>query len=488
MPAPTNTTPATAIDITGALPYSNTQQVDFSGTAYTVYYKRTALDGETEFGAWFFGDLVTYKPYTEVVDENDVLIDFGEGSKIQGNPNKPIQHPAVSGTTYYYRVTPLVAGNVPANLTISLLLGANQTILAGTPFINEKLGSGYPAVFFSRTADDTAVKFIAPFAGGENAAIFRDGTALFFDLGGAAGDPAFAWLYDGQLNLLNAAVISLADARGLTCNGDGNNFFISFVSGGVGSVKAISKAGAVGATVASGISNMAWAIAVSPDETILYFVKTTGAIGRWNLTSNTVLSDLAAAVASYTTSGIGSGAEILCLSDGKIVVGYALTASPNTLLIKVYNADGTTYSTITPGGVVAIRFGTAENDPTHFVTTIDNASSGIYRDIKKLRTSDGAVEWSVKTTVFDAGVSTETAAASMIRFGRSSSCPVSVIRQAIIPPSITKNSGLYFIDPGSEKRNDTIFSSITGSPPTSFTSRKHKVKPFVIQPVDTSGV
>jgi hypothetical protein len=67
MPAPTNTSFATATDL-GTLSASTltaSLRVDDSGTAYTVYFTFVAASDGVAAGALAFGDLVTYQPFLQ---------------------------------------------------------------------------------------------------------------------------------------------------------------------------------------------------------------------------------------------------------------------------------------------------------------------------------------------------------------------------------------------------------------------------------------
>lgn len=432
MPAPPNTSPATAINI-DTLPFTYTQQVDDAGTTYTVYFKRTVQPGETGYLVWGFGDLVTYQPSTDICDASDVLIDFGEGATVPGGPNAPIQCAAPSATTLYFRVNPNGGNPSPANLTFSALAAPQDPTAAGDFFINEDSGT-YPAVIYGTTADDDVIGFKYPFAGGERSAVFSDGTGLYEDNGGPAGDPATVQLYDGQLSLLNGNVMAGTFVTAITCNN--TLFYVAERNGGALTVKSVSKDGATVTTVASSLVSIPKAIAVSPDGTTLYFVKNGGsvasgsyAIGTWNLTTNLAGPDFVAAVAGKNTCQ----AELLCLLDGRVVVAYADTGSPFTASIRVYNTNGSLYASynIPNGEGVDQRLATAEDDPTSFVIYANNTAGTRY--VMKLTTATGAAVWNVLTTIFNRGSSVAVVAAypNMVRSGHAESCPVTVLRQAL---------------------------------------------------------
>lgn len=434
MPAPENTSTATAIDIS-SLPFSHDQRVDFEGTTYTVYYKRSALAGETGYGFWGLGDLTTYQPSTTVVDVNGTAIDFGEGATILGGPNKPIQHAVSPGTTYYYKVVPNGGNPSPANLTVAVQLAPHTAASVGDFFINEDSGT-YPAVVYGTTANNLVKQLRWPFPGGEHSAVFSDGTGLYNDDGGPAGDPATVQLWSGLLTLTNANVMAGTSVTGITCNG--TYFYVGENNAGTKTVKRLTKAGGTITTVASALVSIPNAIAVSPDSTTLYFVKNAGssspgsyAIGTWNLGTNLAGADFVAAVAGKDTCM----QEILCLSNGKVVVAYANQGSPFAVTVKVYNTDGSTAASysVTNAGSTDQRLATTPDDPTSFVIYCSDPADAQHRYVKKLTTLTGAVVWSVQTTIFNKGVSTETSALTgMIRFGHASSCPVTVLRQALV--------------------------------------------------------
>src|SRR5574338_352331 len=98
MPAPTNTTSATAIDL-GQWPISFTQEVTFGGITYSVWYKVTpATSGMINLLAWGGGG--TYIPELPVYDSDATSVIYSLSLVTE----VPIQFPVVAGHTYYFFV------------------------------------------------------------------------------------------------------------------------------------------------------------------------------------------------------------------------------------------------------------------------------------------------------------------------------------------------------------------------------------------------
>src|SRR6516164_2379034 len=118
MPAPPNTSFGTAIDI-GAPPTTITQNVNFGGTTFSVFYKYSA-SGDDSIGAFAFGDLVTYKVELHIFEDTDLVnewLGLGSGADII---NIPCKLPVRAGHVYYFKCVSH-GGNVStANLSLTI--------------------------------------------------------------------------------------------------------------------------------------------------------------------------------------------------------------------------------------------------------------------------------------------------------------------------------------------------------------------------------
>src|SRR6185503_954886 len=124
MPAPTNTSPASATVIS-SLPASITQTVDDAGTTYTVWYAYTATADDVEIGLFGYGDNTAYYVGTQVY--NDVSAAPATRIINTGLPpdsttgNKAVQVPVTAGDAYYMTFAPTTGH--PSRAVLSLAIG-----------------------------------------------------------------------------------------------------------------------------------------------------------------------------------------------------------------------------------------------------------------------------------------------------------------------------------------------------------------------------
>src|SRR6185503_3380343 len=135
MPAPTNTSPASATVIS-SLPASITQTVDDAGTTYTVWYAYTATADDVELGLFGYGDNTAYFVGTQVY--NDVSAAPATRIINTGLPpdsttgNKAVQFPVTPGTTYYMKFAPPSGNPSPAVLSLEIESFAQTTAPIGS--------------------------------------------------------------------------------------------------------------------------------------------------------------------------------------------------------------------------------------------------------------------------------------------------------------------------------------------------------------------
>src|SRR5690349_12413845 len=109
MPAPTNISALTAIDV-GAFPFTYTQRVDDAGLTYTVWVKFTPPVGAVVVSIYGFGDLTTYIPTLETFN--------GPASAptaigINGI-NSPVQMLVTPGVEYFLQIVTNGGNPTPA--------------------------------------------------------------------------------------------------------------------------------------------------------------------------------------------------------------------------------------------------------------------------------------------------------------------------------------------------------------------------------------
>jgi len=318
MPAPTNTSALTAIDL-GTLPASVSQDVHDAGTTYTVWYKFTAsADGVV--GVFGFGSLGGYAPDTAVfvgpAASPVTHLNVGAGD------NQPVQFPVASGVIYYLRFRTNAGNPTPAMLLVEAELFTEQAVSVGA-ILDPDDTDGFPAAILDPLTGEVQ-RFVLGFPAGESAFALDNGYLLTDDRG--AGQ---LQLFGPDLTVVTAIDASIPPEGGAISGNKVDTFYVSNPTGVAGTHIPAFSVGTFGITGAPGpqtwmIGAGGSAIAVSPDETILYY--TDAGLGkpikRWDLVNDVALSDL-------TAAPDGSHAhlrQILCLRDGTVLVFWARSA------------------------------------------------------------------------------------------------------------------------------------------------------------------
>ena len=420
MPAPTNTTAGTATNI-ASLPASISQDVHDAGTTYEVWYKYIAGVTDKLIGLWGYGDgLTPYTVRTRAYSDAGItlLVDTGTGGV-----NKAIQVPVNYGTTYYFRFTPNAGNPTPAILKIEAEKAPSTAVINGDIFINDDT-ENFPGIVVDPSTGEVKNSFNSMPAG-EGGDILEDGTILLAD----------AWngnlkLFDKNFNLLATIAIDIGFAISLRANHGQDLFYLGLATNPV-TVKTVNNVGAIGGTTwtLTGNTNIS-GIAASNDGTTLYFANTpvASAVERWNLGTDTALSNLAAGIASEFVS------DILVLDDDTIVVlSYLSTGASCTA--RRYNAVGTLLSTYSIGAISLpastpprLAYDTDLGDNFWVWTHRPSPNTGMSRFLK-IKVSDGSILATVDIIEYETGVYNQTATLTPgARFGISFSCPFFLLR------------------------------------------------------------
>lgn len=183
----------------------------------------------------------------------------------------------------------------------------------------------------------------------------------------------------------------------------------------------------------NGTSNI-FGMAISRDETIIYYteIDLTGGpiplltkVKRWNLTTNTALSDLA----SSGGSGHKATREILVLEDDSILVSWF--KSDLTSYVRRYDPSGATLNTYNLFDATSVEMRMwHDTDPANFWVWVKTA--GELSVFRKIRASDGTVLTTCTLPWFESGLlGTEDSVTPIARFGHTFSCGGIVMRAAI---------------------------------------------------------
>ncbi len=420
MPAPTNTSFATAINLGSSFPLNATQQVDFAGTTYRVYYQFTA-PATTVVGVWCFGDLSVYQPTTQVFDQTQSWYLGIAGT------NVPLQFPVTAGQVYYLQITPNGGNPSPANLTINVQTAPVTTAPIGSFLIPDDT-SGFAAAILSRT-DGTVLRTINGFPAGEGGDVLTDGTFLVEDVN------------NGQLVLYSSALTQLATIAFYPTSGNpsirsnqSNKFYVGATGTVNGLVKRYTSAGVLEQTWTLTSSTIV-GIAPSLDETKLYVTGQGGTssptIKVWDLVNSVFLTDLTTGVASHVAPS-----DLLVMNDGSIVTVYdKFTTTKDTTVVRYSSAgtllNSTSYANATGG--VKSRLTYDSSDATVFWLWL-HLPTGFSR-FKKIKFSDFSEQASFDIATFEGGVYQGAATATPSRFGSSTSCPFLAARKAILAPA-----------------------------------------------------
>jgi len=466
---PSNTVAGTALFIS-SLPASISRTVHFSGTTYEVWYKYTAITGDKVVGVFGFGDLVTYKPRTRAYSDAGVTQIVDTGTSFQ---NRPIQFPVTVSTTYFLRFTSNAGNPTPAVLTLEVEKKSTVPIPVGSIAVNDDT-EGFPLVLLSSTNGDdyNVLNFInSGFPAGEAADVLKNGISLWAD----------AWngvlkLFDTSFSLLATVALNVGFDIPIRTN-NGNDLFYVGIPGSPVTVKTVDDTGAIGGTTYTLTGNTSIAgLASNLAGTILYFANEVASapVKRWNLSTDTALSDLVAAQGTYRIS------DILVLDDDSIVVLYYNTVFGN-FIIRRYDSTGATLNTYAttsdrfPAGTFP-RLAYAIDNPNSFWVMFHPNPVGTAR-FENWKVSNGSILSSVDQIEYETGVYNHAETATPIaRFGVSFSCPFIIVQSnvGILTGSITVGKVTDPFD-GATTFNFTAGGGLT---PTSFNLKSEEEREF----------
>ena len=438
MAAPVNQTALTAIDV-GTLPASISQDVRDAGTTYTVWYKYTAITGDTVIGIFGYGGSGSYFPDTNVY--------IGPAAApvaylVSSANNIPIQIPVTFGVTYYFEFAQF--GGDPAILTLSVQRAPASTAPIGSIFVNDDTAL-FPLALVSPTIDHTTLQFITPFPAGEGGDVLESGIILIDDI-----TTSEVKLYNPQLILQSTLSIASSDSK-IRANNSTDQFWVGIGTNPV-TVKTVTSLGVFGATTYTLTANTSIkGIASNNAETILYFSNNTGggALKRWNLSTDAAMADFLAGV------GTRRIVDILVLTDDTVVF-LTFDGARDTNVFH-YDAAASLLHTyaIGTGAISTVpRLAYAIDNPNSFWVWY-HPTVGISR-FDNIKISDGSILGSVDHTEYEGGKYTDVATATPTgRFGISFSCPFLILRVEISASSSNLNSGIYIVVP--DKTFDELY-------------------------------
>jgi hypothetical protein len=410
MPAPTNTSLATATAIT-SLPQTITQSAAFGGTTYDLWFSYTAVADDTQLGVFPFGDLVTYLP--TVTFWTDVSTQYLNNDA----QNRPTQIPIDPGTTYYWRVRPNVGNPTPATLTMLVQLGRTDQLNAGQLAINDST-AGYPVVVMDPlTADPVA--FVHPFASGEGVCVLTSGLIAAIDT--AANGVK---VYDRDLTLRATPTMPATGYTECLGTNQTSTFWVGKQGGaGHGFMVSFDKDGTMGTPIDLGATGCR-TLAPNSGNTKVYFARDITTANQALFVVNT-----STLVVSSFLPGVGGkyfGANILMLTDNTLLVPYEAVAVDT--IIQQYDESAVLQRTFTLTGVqnALERIFTDPSDPAFFWIWWQTATLNRFQ---RIRVADGVVMSDLSNTKFIEGDSQAAATATPTAyFGADFSCVPWILR------------------------------------------------------------
>lgn len=423
MPAPTNTSATTAIDI-ASLPFSTTQDAHDGGITYPLWYKHTAGAGEVVISIFGFGDLVTYRPRVRVyTGPASAPVGYPTTGQINAR-NKCVQIPVTVGETYYFQFDPFSGNPSPAILILEAKLAPNDQAPIGSIAINDDF-ENHPLALLSHTVDNIVKRFIFPFPNGSNGDVLDAGVMAFDD--NSVAFSSGLKIYDAAFTLiatLGDATLDVVWIR--TCRGL-NKFFVGFGSTDP-TVKRVTSAGVIDATYTLTGVGIVNAGSANNAGTILYNCRSASGevIRRWDLPGAAALSDLVAGVVGYLPI------QILVMSDDTILVTYR-TPSSSDYFIRRYDSTGATLNTYPIGAISgSAKIAAAVDDPNSFWIWLQDVTAIGTSTFRNIKISDGSTLSEIDHVMFSRGTYQPAETATPIGFfGHSVTCPFLIIRVAV---------------------------------------------------------
>lgn len=420
MPAPSNTSAATAIDL-GSLPATYAQQVDDAGTTYTVWHKFTAPAGAKMALAWSFGDLSVYRPTLEPFTGPagapvSVL-------SIVSLRNRRIQFPVTAGTEYFLKTTKNAGNPAPANLSLNVAIAADDAPQNGDIVVNDDT-DGFPCAVLVPDTDYLVRCFKYPVVSGEGGDILVDGTILL--------ENRFVneiRVYDKTFANTATLVSAGSGAVYIRANRATNKFYALFNKNPAALVKTIGADGTYGPTTwtLTGTTN-GQALAASNDESILYYTRLNDStIRTWNLSTDSAGPDFLASL-----GGSWVVPDIIVLDDDSLLIAYFENAGSG-LTVKHYSAAGALLNSVAyanSSSSVIPRMAYALDSPLSFWVWVHDRATGdgVNRFINT-RVSDVATIRTRLGVPFDQGAyALDETATPLAIAGHSSSCPFFIMR------------------------------------------------------------
>lgn len=449
---PTNTSATTAYDL-GTLPADYTQtDINDAGVNYDVWYKFTAPAGAKVIGAWLFSGNTSGSTYRPTISPFSGPAAAPVNILFIAGQNRPIQFPVTALTEYFIKATKNINTAGPEDLRVRVEVAPDNTVEAGDIYVNDDT-VGFPLAVLSGDTNHTVRKFYNNVVAGEAGDILQSSSRIIL----SDEFTSFNFrLYDNDFNQITTIAQLNSGTPRIRANQTLDKFYIA--NAGINPTtdaqfRSVTSAGALGSIVTLP-DPLLQSLCSDNTESILYYNRGNGfALQRWNITGGSPLSDLAAAVASYTNP------DILVIPDGTILVLYWKPTATRDLYVRRYNASGTllnTYSLGSDHAATMPRMAYALDGISFWVWThpVVEYPEGTSK-FQNIRVSDGLVLETRIHTEYESGVYLQGETATPTgRFGNSFSCPFMIAVGGGPAPPSPYYGGIYVIVPG--KTNDTV--------------------------------
>jgi hypothetical protein len=436
---------------------------DSTGSTADLWYTYTAA-GESLFNAFAVG---------AITGAYDFVTEMYEGpaaapTLLVGSTNRAIQYPATTGTVYLWLLDkPAVPANAAGAAWFSLVAQTNASAPAGSIVV--------PADFADvpETRIDPAtgavLRFGTPKGIGEQGDVLPSG--IFLMDNNDVGDQLELYSSTGALiTTLPFAFEGVVDPAIRACNA-GNKFYVANGGPGAGNSQVVTvlPEGTFGPTSWAVGQDLVGALAANNAETILYYATTDPAspVYRWDLSTNTTLSDFVAGQAGYRVK------DILVLDDDTVVVGWFETSADFSYIVRRYNAAGVLQNTydfgdMGQGTVVtdAPRLAYATDDPDSFWVWLHVTTASLTEaHFQNITTATGVATVDLVLPEYHQNISLDAEATEppTPRPGVPSSCPFFIARASAGGIVVTKT-----VIPATDTTEFTITAG-GGLSPASFT-------------------
>lgn len=413
MPPPPNQTALTAINL-GAFPASTTQDVHDAGTTYDVWFKFTASQTGL-VGLWARDNalLFNYDPQISIwLGPASAPVSY-LGINTSGQLGVPVQFEVQSGVEYFILCETNNPTVSPAVLAIDAEFFAPQGTPEGTILVSDVTGDR-PLIFLSGTVDYEVLDFLNDYSDGEGGDINSDNIACHIDIDGIG-----VWDINTRtlIAMLPYVYVNFPAVRVHRATG---KFYVARDTGPSVDATTVLANGTFGPTTWNPSVVSLDSIAPNVAETILYYASggfPDSSIKRWDLATDSALSNLAAAVANHRV------VDIIVLDDESVLVLYWNPAGATNVQVRHYDSAGVLLNTFSgiDSSATAPRMAYDLNNNDHF-WLMTHPGDGINRFLK-IRVADGVVITTRDHSQFEGSVYQGIDYTDPARYGSSNTCP-----------------------------------------------------------------